>query len=49
MSGHVERLTGPGLGVDVDEDYVRAYHRGDLMVPEGSPTWRYADGGFAEW
>jgi galactonate dehydratase len=48
-AGHVERLTGPGLGVDVDERYVRAHHRDDLLVPAGNPTWQYADGGFAEW
>jgi len=49
VSGHIERPTGPGLGVDVDEAYVREHHRPDLLVPEGNPSWQYADGGFAEW
>lgn len=47
--GHLERLVGPGLGIDVDEDAVRARHRDDLEVPVGNPTWSYPDGGFAEW
>jgi galactonate dehydratase len=49
VSGHIERLTGPGLGIEVDEAAVRAAHRDDLLVPEGSPVWSYADGSFAEW
>ncbi len=48
-SGYLARPTGPGLGIEVDEDAVRAAHRPDLLVPEGNPTWTYADGGFAEW
>jgi galactonate dehydratase len=49
VKGYIERLTGPGLGVDIDEDAVRAGHRADLLVPDGNPTWTYADGSFAEW
>jgi galactonate dehydratase len=49
VNGHLERLTGPGLGIDIDEDAVRAGHRPDLLVPEGNPRWTYVDGGFAEW
>jgi galactonate dehydratase len=49
VSGHIERLTGPGLGIEVDEDAVRAAHRDDLLVPDGSPVWTYPDGSFAEW
>ncbi len=49
VDGHVPRLVGPGLGVEVDEDHVRAHARDDLLVPAGNPTWRYPDGGFAEW
>jgi galactonate dehydratase len=49
VSGHIERPTGPGLGIDVDEDAVRAAHRSDLLVPGGSPMWSYPDGSFAEW
>lgn len=40
-------LTGPGLGIEVDEDYVRR------MAAEGhdwhNPLWRDRDGGVAEW
>jgi galactonate dehydratase len=49
VAGHIERPIGPGLGVDVDEAYVRANQRPDLSAPQGNPNWRYADGGFAEW
>jgi galactonate dehydratase len=49
VAGHIDRPTGPGLGVDVDEDAVRARHRSDLLVPGGIPSWRHPDGGFAEW
>jgi galactonate dehydratase len=45
--GHVAIPAGPGLGVIIDEDAVRAAAR------EGhtwrSPLWRNADGGIAEW
>ncbi|MBC8026728.1 MAG: galactonate dehydratase [Steroidobacteraceae bacterium] len=45
--GHVAIPAGPGLGVVIDEDAVRAAAR------EGhtwrSPVWRNADGGFTEW
>jgi galactonate dehydratase len=47
--GHIERLVGPGLGIEVDEDAVRAADRGDIGVPKGIPTWTYEDGSFAEW
>jgi galactonate dehydratase len=49
VAGYLERPTGPGLGIEVDEDAVRAAHRDDLLVPAGSPRWTYPDGGFAEW
>jgi galactonate dehydratase len=49
VSGHLERPVGPGLGIEVDEDAVRAAHRPGLLVPEGSPSWSHPDGGFAEW
>jgi galactonate dehydratase len=47
--GCLDRPAGPGLGIDVDEDKVRAAHRADLLVPQGNPIWTQADGGFAEW
>ena len=49
VAGHLDRPTGPGLGIEVDEDAVRAAHRPDLLVPDGNPSWTYPDGGFAEW
>ncbi|MBN9070272.1 MAG: galactonate dehydratase [Rhizobiales bacterium] len=45
--GYVAIPSGPGLGVEVDEDYVRQRAR------EGhdwrTPVWRHEDGSFAEW
>lgn len=46
-SGHIERLTAPGLGVDIDEKAVRAADaRGHAWR---GPIWRHNDGSFAEW
>ncbi len=46
-NGYVAIPSGPGLGVEVDEDYVRE------RAVEGhnwrSPVWRHKDGSFAEW
>lgn len=46
-AGFVGRLTGPGLGIQVNEDKVRA------VAKEGhawrNPVWRYDDGSIAEW
>ncbi|HET6383749.1 MAG TPA: galactonate dehydratase [Armatimonadota bacterium] len=45
--GYVQRLTGPGLGIEIDEEKVRsaaaAGHRWR------NPVWRHADGSVAEW
>lgn len=45
--GYVAIPDGPGLGVEIDEDYVRERAR------EGhrwrNPVWRHKDGSFAEW
>ncbi|WP_054311697.1 galactonate dehydratase [Mesorhizobium sp. 1M-11] len=45
--GFVAIPDGPGLGVEIDEDYVKERAR------EGhrwrNPIWRHADGSFAEW
>lgn len=49
VDGHVRRPEGPGLGIDVDEEYVRAHAQVGFDIPDGNPTWRYPDGGFAEW
>ena len=45
--GFVQAPTGPGLGVEIDEDKVR----GMAKDPHGwrNPIWRTPDGGFAEW
>ncbi|GAA3731046.1 galactonate dehydratase [Plantactinospora mayteni] len=45
--GHIARLTGPGLGVQIDENAVRrADQRGHRWR---GPVWRHPDGSFAEW
>ncbi|MFT6407621.1 MAG: galactonate dehydratase [Arenicella sp.] len=45
--GYIKPLPKPGLGVDVDEDYVKE------MAKEGcdwkNPIWRHEDGSIAEW
>ncbi|MER9327885.1 galactonate dehydratase [Mesorhizobium sp. M0152] len=45
--GYVAIPDGPGLGVEIDEDYVKERAR------EGhrwrNPVWRHKDGSFAEW
>ncbi len=47
VNGNIELLTGPGLGIDIDEDAVRAADaRGHTWR---SPIWRHADGALAEW
>jgi galactonate dehydratase len=38
--------TGPGLGISINEDLVRARHK-PWTVPD--PNWRNPDGTFAEW
>lgn len=47
VDGHIERLTRPGLGIDIDEDAVRAADK--LGRTWRSPRWRHADGSHAEW
>ena len=45
--GYVDMPGGPGLGIEVNEDYVRE------RAAEGhrwrNPVWRHADGSVAEW
>jgi galactonate dehydratase len=48
VNGAIPRLTGPGLGVDVDEASVRAAVITGPML-ERAPVWRQPDGGYAEW
>ncbi len=45
--GCVERLTGPGLGIEVDEDKVRA--AAAIGHDWKNPVWRDSDGCVAEW
>lgn len=44
--GHFTRLTGPGLGIDIDEKAV-AERRQEWRLPD--PTWRHPDGRISEW
>ena len=47
VDGHFQRLTGPGLGIEIDEAAVReADQRGHAWR---GPVWRHPDGSFAEW
>mgnify|MGYP000551254382 CR=1 FL=1 len=47
VDGFIERLLAPGLGIEVDEQVVRAADkRGHAWR---GPVWRHADGSFAEW
>jgi galactonate dehydratase len=43
--GYVDLPEGPGLGIDVDEDAVRASEEPDWH----NPVWRHEDGSVAEW
>jgi galactonate dehydratase len=46
-AGHLDRPTGPGLGIEIDEPAVRrAAERGHRWRNE---IWRHPDGSFAEW
>lgn len=46
-NGHIERLTGPGLGIQIDDAAVqRAAEVGHRWR---NPIWHHADGSFAEW
>ena len=47
VAGHFEILTGPGLGIEIDEKAVReASAKWDGWE---NPIWRHDDGSFAEW
>jgi galactonate dehydratase len=47
VDGHIERFTGPGLGIEIDERAVRAAD--ELGHAWRGPVWRHPDGSFAEW
>ncbi|TBW36733.1 galactonate dehydratase [Azotobacter chroococcum] len=45
--GFVDIPRGPGLGIEVNEDYVR--ERAEVGHRWRNPVWRHADGSVAEW
>lgn len=45
--GHVKIPSGPGLGIEVNEEYVK--ERAAVGHRWRNPIWRHADGSFAEW
>jgi galactonate dehydratase len=45
--GYAARPTGPGLGIEVDEEAVR--RADEIGHTWRSPVWRLEDGGLAEW
>lgn len=45
--GYVKTPDGPGLGIEVNEAYVR--ERAAVGHRWRNPVWRHADGSFAEW
>jgi galactonate dehydratase len=47
VAGYANRPTGPGLGIEVDEDAVR--RAAEIGHAWRSPIWRHEDGGLAEW
>jgi galactonate dehydratase len=47
VDGCFERLTGPGLGIEIDEAAVRQASAG--WERWQNPVWRHADGSVAEW
>lgn len=47
VEGGFERLTGPGLGIEVDEHAVR--DASSHWTRWENPIWRHADGSVAEW
>ncbi|WP_086666798.1 galactonate dehydratase [Lentzea kentuckyensis] len=47
VDGWIARPTGPGLGVEVDEEAVR--RAAEIGHSWRSPIWRHDDGSFAEW
>ena len=45
--GYVKIPQGPGLGIEINEEYVR--QRADVGHRWRNPIWRHKDGSFAEW
>jgi galactonate dehydratase len=47
VDGYVTIPEGPGLGIEINEEYVR--ERARIGQQSRKPMWRHADGSFAEW
>ena len=47
VDGYVAIPDGPGLGIEINEEYVR--DRARIGHQWRNPIWRHADGSFAEW
>jgi galactonate dehydratase len=47
VEGYVSIPDGPGLGIEINEEYVR--DRARIGHKWRNPIWRHADGSFAEW
>ncbi|ERP96408.1 hypothetical protein Q669_28980 [Labrenzia sp. C1B10] len=45
--GYVSIPSGPGLGIEVNEDYVKS--KANEPHNWRNPVWRHADGSFSEW
>ncbi|KAK9234038.1 enolase C-terminal domain-like protein [Lipomyces kononenkoae] len=48
-NGFVEALSGPGLGIEIDEDLVRKAAAETKDFSWRNPVWRGPDGGIREW
>ncbi|GHJ84789.1 hypothetical protein NliqN6_1191 [Naganishia liquefaciens] len=48
-NGAVEILTGPGLGIELDEELIRKNAEENKDFSWRNPTWRGPDGGIREW
>jgi len=49
VDGSIERPRGPGLGVIIDEDKVRASAESSQRLNWRTPVWNHSDGSHAEW
>lgn len=47
QNGFLELMTGPGLGIEINEDYVREAAKSEVNWK--NPIWRNFDGTVAEW
>ncbi|ENC6719926.1 MULTISPECIES: galactonate dehydratase [Vibrio] len=48
--GYCLNLEQPGLGIEIDEDFMREQHEKALTLPKWrNPHWTHKDGSFAEW